>query len=255
LRGQARCAPGGDIAGRVRGGLAAAVDPVELLLGIARKDEMMVLQVLVGAVEAEVEDDARTGRFASPPAVEQPCRVTADQLPVVRTASMLETTALSAIRSPSAISSPCTRPPSISRRCTSAPARSVTPRTWPKRASAAGTARVPPFEYQTPAPTCMCAIAHSAVANSPRFIQRNDPHGAHPNAKWKPPERWRDDPVPTAAKARPEPCASVYRSRRGARWSAKQAGAVAMMPQERSPAGRRNRRAGPFHGIMASSTP
>ena len=55
----------GEIAGRVRGRLAAAVDPVELLLGVAREDEVVVQQVLVAAVQAEVEHDARAGRFAT----------------------------------------------------------------------------------------------------------------------------------------------------------------------------------------------
>ena len=56
---------GADVARRVGGGLALAVDRVELLVRVAREDEVVVEQVVVAPVEAEVEDDPRAGRLVA----------------------------------------------------------------------------------------------------------------------------------------------------------------------------------------------
>ena len=56
---------GTDVAGRVGRRLALAVDDVELLVRIAREDEVVMEQVVVTAVEAQVEDHARAGRLVA----------------------------------------------------------------------------------------------------------------------------------------------------------------------------------------------
>ena len=51
---------GADVTGRIGGRLATAVDRLELLVGIVREDEVVMDQLLVPLVEAEVEHHART---------------------------------------------------------------------------------------------------------------------------------------------------------------------------------------------------
>ena len=77
-RPRARCAAGAArVAGRVGGRLALAVDGVELLVRVAREDEVVVEQVGVGAVEAEVEHDAGAGRLVAAAALEAARRAAA----------------------------------------------------------------------------------------------------------------------------------------------------------------------------------
>ena len=56
---------GADVTGRIGRGLAPAVDRVELLVRVAREDEVMVQQVIVATIKPEVEDDAGTGRLVA----------------------------------------------------------------------------------------------------------------------------------------------------------------------------------------------
>ena len=69
--GRGRCA---DVAGRVGRRLAPAVDRVEFLVRVAREDEVVVQQVVVAAVEPQVEHHARTGRLVAPPPLELAAR-------------------------------------------------------------------------------------------------------------------------------------------------------------------------------------
>ena len=85
---------GGEVAGGVGRGLAEVVDGVELLVGVAGEDEVVVGEVVVALVEAEVEDDAGAGGLVGALVLE----VRAAAVPPrssrwVRTASELETTA------------------------------------------------------------------------------------------------------------------------------------------------------------------
>ena len=88
-----RLAPGGrdagfgdgrraDIAGRVGGRLTAAVDHLELLVRIVREDEVVVDQLFVALVEAEVEHDARAGRLVAATVQESLTRLSLNQFAV-----------------------------------------------------------------------------------------------------------------------------------------------------------------------------
>ncbi len=79
---------------------------------------------------------------------------------------MFETIWSKASRSPPAISTPVARPFSTTIRVTSVPGRMRTPNPSASRASACGTARVPPIGYQTPSPTCICAMPHSTAGEA-----------------------------------------------------------------------------------------
>ena len=50
-----------EIAGRVGRGLALLVDPVELLVRVAAEDEVVMREMLVAFVQAEIEHDAGAG--------------------------------------------------------------------------------------------------------------------------------------------------------------------------------------------------
>jgi hypothetical protein len=47
-----------DVACGVWCGLPLAIDPVELLMGIVREDEVVMKELIVPTVEAEIEDNA-----------------------------------------------------------------------------------------------------------------------------------------------------------------------------------------------------
>lgn len=61
---------GAEVTGRVRGGLAPAVDGVEFLLRVVREDEVVVEEVGVGAVQPQVEDDSGAGGLVFTPLFE-----------------------------------------------------------------------------------------------------------------------------------------------------------------------------------------
>src|SRR5262249_31494383 len=50
-----------DVARRVRGGFAFAVNEIELLMRVPRKNKIVVQQVVVTAVKSQVQHDARAG--------------------------------------------------------------------------------------------------------------------------------------------------------------------------------------------------
>ena len=153
---------GADVAGRVGRRLALAVDEVELLVRVAREDEVVMQEMLVAAVEAQVEDDARAGRLvaggvsrtgaaAGVPASSSRCVRTAsavgDHGRQRRDAAVVELDSRRRLLR--------ARSGSSGRRL---PVRSSTPSSPARRARASATARVPPRGYQTPSPVCMWAM-------------------------------------------------------------------------------------------------
>ena len=139
------------------------IDPVELLLGIAREDEVVVLQVLVAAVQAEVEDDARTSRFATSATGKAGRRRAAYEFLVgahrihvgddgaerdalaIRHLEPLHTAV--ADQQPAHVGAGTDRHPKLLGQARE------------RRGHGAG----PSFGYQTPSPTCICAMAHSTA--------------------------------------------------------------------------------------------
>src|ERR1700733_13155708 len=71
---------GGEIAGRVRRRLGQIVDVVKLLMRVARKDKVVVSQVLVSFAQAEVKHHAGTCGLVVSPLVNAVGHGTASQL-------------------------------------------------------------------------------------------------------------------------------------------------------------------------------
>ena len=78
-------------------------------------------------------------------------------------ASMLETTASQAMRSPPPARTATTAPFSTSNPVTSTPVRSSAPRSAASFANPSATARVPPFGYHTPSEACMSPMEQSTA--------------------------------------------------------------------------------------------
>src|ERR1700742_5261331 len=64
--GGIRGAGGGEVTSGIRRGLCQIVNVVEFLVRVARKDEVMMSQMLVAPVEPEVKDYTRTRRLVFP---------------------------------------------------------------------------------------------------------------------------------------------------------------------------------------------
>ena len=73
---------GGEVGGGVGRGDAFLVDRLELLMRVAAEDEVVVGEVFVGPVEAEVEHDAGAGGFVGAFGVEAFADLAADELAV-----------------------------------------------------------------------------------------------------------------------------------------------------------------------------
>ena len=71
-----------EVARRIGGGFAVSVDRLELILRVAGEDEVVMREMLVGTIEAEVEHDAGAGRFIATPAPEAALGHAADQVAV-----------------------------------------------------------------------------------------------------------------------------------------------------------------------------
>ena len=72
----------GEIAGWVGGRFAKVVDGVELVVGVAREDKVVVGELLVAAIEAEVEHDSGASRLVGAEAVEVGGMGSADELAI-----------------------------------------------------------------------------------------------------------------------------------------------------------------------------
>ena len=154
----------GEVAGRVGRGLALLVDEIELLVRIAAEDEVVMREVLVALVQAEVEHDAGAGGLVFAPPREGRADRAVDQFAMrADGVAIRDDGARARSLRPSSVRTPVTSPPCDRIFSIFTPVRNSTPSSRASFSSASGTARVPPIGYQTPSSVCMCAMPQSTA--------------------------------------------------------------------------------------------